>query len=115
MVNPGGTNADFDRTHLKNASIVEYPDNDTIFGQVAGGAADVMITDASEVSWQTGRDPRLCSVAVDHPFTLEQKAYLIPRSGEMTQQWVNQWLNLIANDGTYAALSRKWLGRVVGP
>jgi cyclohexadienyl dehydratase len=115
VVNPGGTNADFDRANLSHATVIEYPDNNTIFGQVTDGRADVMITDASEVRWETTQDKRLCGVGVDHPFTFSQKAYLLPRAAEFTQQWVNQWLNLVTGDGTYAALSQKWLGRVVGP
>jgi cyclohexadienyl dehydratase len=115
VVDPGGSNADFDKENLKNATVAQYPDNNTIFGQITGGKADAIITDASEIRWQSAQNPQLCGVAVDHPFTFTQKAYLIPRSGVMTQQWVNQWLDVIANDGTYAALSKKWLGRVVGP
>ncbi|BBZ30498.1 cyclohexadienyl dehydratase [Mycolicibacterium madagascariense] len=110
VVNPGGTNADFDHATLKNATIVEYPDNDTIFEQLVQGRADVMITDASEVRWQTARNPLLCGVAVDHPFTFSQKAYLVPRADVMLQQWIDQWLNLITNDGTFAAVSQRWLG-----
>ena len=110
VVNPGGTNADFDHATLKNATIVEYPDNDTIFEQVAQGRADAMITDASEIRWQTARNTRLCGVSVEHPFTFSQKAYLIPRADAMFQQWIDQWLDVVAHDGTFAATSRKWLG-----
>jgi cyclohexadienyl dehydratase len=115
IVNPGGTNAEFDKANLHQASIVGYPDNNTIFDQIVPGKADVMVTDATEVRWQTGRNASLCGVSVDQPFTFSQKAYLIPRSATNLQQWVDQWLNIIANDGTYAAISQKWLGRVVGP
>ena len=94
---------------------MKYPDNNTIFEQVIDDKADVMITDASEIRWQSSKNPQLCNVGADAPFTFGQKAYLIPRRDEMTQQWVDQWLNVIANDGTYAKLSQKWLGRVVGP
>jgi cyclohexadienyl dehydratase len=115
VVNPGGTNADFDKAALKHATIIEYPDNNSIFGQLTDGKADAMITDASEVRWQTTQQPQLCGIGVDHPFTFTQKAYLMPRAAELTQQWVDQWLNVVANDGTYAMFSQKWLGRVVGP
>ena len=37
VVNPGGTNAQFDEANLKNASIIRYPDNNTIFGQLVDG------------------------------------------------------------------------------
>ncbi len=115
VVNPGGTNADFDKANLKHATVVEYPDNNTIFDRIIGNDADAMITDASEIRWQTTQHPELCGVGLDHPFTFAQKAYLVPGTAAMTQQWVNQWLAVIANDGTYAALSQKWLGRVIGP
>ncbi len=59
---------------------------------------------------------RSCAGAsVDHPFTFEQKAYLIPHSNPALQQWVNEWLNIAQNDGTYARIAQKWLGQVVQP
>lgn len=115
VVNPGGTNADFDRDHLHNAQIVTYPDNNTIFEQLTTNSADVMITDASEIRWEENQDPQLCGQSLDHPFTFEQKGYLVPRPATDLQQWINQWLNVVQNDGTYAALSRKYLGAVIGP
>ena len=115
VVNPGGTNADFDKEHLRQAQVVSYPDNNTIFDQLINNAADVMITDASEVRWQANQNPQLCGVSLDHPFTFEQKGYLISRPATDLQQWINQWLNIAQNDGTYEALSRKYLGAVIGP
>lgn len=115
IVNPGGTNAEFDKGHLHDAHVVTYPDNNTIFGQVADDAADVMITDASEIRWQASQNPRLCGQSLDHPFTFEQKAYLITRTATDVQQWMDLWLNISQNDGTYAALSQRYLGAVIGP
>jgi cyclohexadienyl dehydratase len=115
VVNPGGTNADFDNEHLRQAQLVTYPDNNTIFEQLINNSADVMITDSSEVRWQTNQNPQLCGVGLDHPFTFEQKGYLVPRAGADLQQWIDQWLNIAQNDGTYAALSRKYLGAVILP
>jgi cyclohexadienyl dehydratase len=115
VVNPGGTNADFDKEHLHQAQIITYPDNNTIFDQLTSNAADAMITDSSEVRWQTNQNPQLCGVSLDHPFTFEQKGYLVPQTGTDLQQWMNQWLNIAQNDGTYARLSQKYLGDVLGP
>jgi cyclohexadienyl dehydratase len=115
VVNPGGTNADFDKEHLHSAQIMTYPDNNTIFGQLTNNSADVMITDASEIRWEANQEPQLCGVSLDHPFTFEQKGYLIPQSATDLQQWINEWLNIAQNDGTYAALSLKYLGAVIGP
>jgi cyclohexadienyl dehydratase len=115
IVNPGGTNADFDRTHLHKAAVVTWPDNNTIFDQVAAGAAEVMITDISEIRWQSTIDKQLCGVALDDPFTVEQKAYLLPSGAADLQQWTDQWLDIVRHDGTYAALSQKYFGRPTGP
>jgi len=52
---------------------------------------------------------------VDHPFTFEQKGYLVSQTATDLQQWIDQWLNITQNDGTYATLSRKYLGAVIGP
>jgi cyclohexadienyl dehydratase len=115
VVNPGGTNADFDKEHLRNAQVVTYPDNNSIFEQLTNNSADVMITDASEIRWQANQNPQLCGQSLDHPFTFEQKGYLVPRAATDVQQWMNQWLNIAQNDGTYAGLSSKYLGAVIGP
>ncbi len=114
-VNPGGTNAQFDKDHLHFAQVVNYPDNNTIFDQLTGNAADVMITDSSEIRWQTDQNPQLCGESLDHPFTFEQKGYLVTQTAPDLQQWINQWLNIAQNDGTYAAASQKYLGAVLGP
>jgi cyclohexadienyl dehydratase len=112
VVNPGGTNAEYDAANIHRATVVKYPDNNSIFDQVRGDKADVMITDASEIRWQVKQNPQLCGVALDHPFTFEQKAYLIPEGSPALQQWTNQWLNIAQNDGTYAHISQTWLGVV---
>jgi cyclohexadienyl dehydratase len=115
VVNPGGTNAQFDKDHLRFAQVVNYPDNNTIFEQVTNNAADVMITDTSEIRWQADQNPQLCGESLDHPFTFEQKGYLVTRTATDVQQWINQWLNIAQNNGTYAGLSQKYLGAVIGP
>ncbi|OBK71905.1 cyclohexadienyl dehydratase [Mycobacterium sp. 1274761.0] len=115
VVNPGGTNREFDNAQIHKAQVLNYPDNNTIFEQIDGNAADVMITDVSEIRWESSQNPRLCGQSLDHPFTFEQKAYLITRTAADVQQWINQWLNIAQHDGTYAALSRKYLGGVFGP
>ena len=92
---------------------MKYPDNNTIFDELSNNDADVMITDASEIRWESRQNPQLCGVSIDHPFTFEQKAYLIPQSDPALQQWVNEWLNIAQNDGTYARIAQKWIGQVV--
>jgi cyclohexadienyl dehydratase len=115
VVNPGGTNEEFDKAHLHQAQIVTHPDNNTIFDQLIDNSADAMITDASEIRWETNQNRQLCGVSLDHPFTFEQKGYLVSQPATDLQQWIDQWLNIVQNDGTYAALSQKYLGSVIGP
>lgn len=115
VVNPGGTNAQFDKSSLHRATVIEYPDNNTIFEQVSNGDADAMITDSSEIRWETMRNSLLCGSGVDTPFTTEEKAYLIGRTNPGLRQRVNDWLGAAQKDGTYARIAQQWLGRVVGP
>ena len=49
IVNPGGTNERFAKANLTHAHLEVFPDNKTIFEQVAAGKADVMVTDGAEV------------------------------------------------------------------
>lgn len=110
IVNPGGGNAAFDESHLHRASVVTWPDNNTIFDRLAAGAADVMITDVSEIRWQTAMNRTLCGVAVDQPFTSEQKAYLLPAGSQDLLQWTDRWLDVATHDGTYGTLNQKYFG-----
>jgi len=110
IVNPGGTNEQFDRAHLRRATIVEYPDNNTIFEQLVSGGADVMITDGSEIRWQRTQHRELCGIGTGRPFTSAQKAYLLPRSAGALLPRVDEWLAGIRRNGRYAEISHRWLG-----
>ncbi|MEE6175693.1 hypothetical protein [Mycobacterium sp. 050134] len=72
-----------DKATLHDATVIDYPDNNTIFDQVIAGTADAKIT---EIRWRTAKHPVLCGVDVDQPRTFEQKAYLIRHAGTTTQQ-----------------------------
>lgn len=111
IVNPGGTNEQFDTANLHRATIVHYPDNTTIFDALLAGQADLMITDASETRYQAGLHPgRLCAVHPDQPFTFGEKAYATPRGDVVFQQYVDQWLHIALNDGTWQRISGPVLG-----
>lgn len=111
IVNPGGTNASYDHATLKRATIVEYPDNNTIFDQLLANRADLMLTDANETRYQATQHPgQLCAVNPDHPFTSSPKAYLLPHGDTAFQRGVNQWLKTALTDGTYQRLSKPWTG-----
>lgn len=109
IVNPGGTNEKFDRAHLREAKILIYPDNTSIFDQLAVGKADLMITDASETRYQQKlHQGALCAIHPDKPFDFAEKAYWMPRD-EALKAFVDQWLHMTIENGTLAAETAKWL------
>lgn len=109
VVNPGGTNESFARASLKTAKITVFPDNTKIFEEILAGRADLMMTDAIETRLQEKRHPGLCAVHPDKPFTFSEKAYLLPRGDEAFKAFVDQWLRLRLNDGTYARINAAWV------
>lgn len=108
ITNPGGTNERFDRARLHAADIVVYPDNRTIFDQLAAGRADLMITDASETRFQAKLHPGvLCAIHPDQPFDFAEKAYWLPPDPAF-KAFVDQWLHLAKQDDEFDALYAKW-------
>ncbi len=108
IVNPGGTNERFDRANLHAAEIAVYPDNLTIFDEIAKGDADLMITDASETRFQQKLHPgALCAIHPDHPFDFSEKAYWMPPDPAF-KAFVDQWLHMTMENGAFAAIYAKW-------
>lgn len=106
----GGTNEKFADKHYPLGEIIRFEDNNTIFDEIIAGRADVMTTDASETMWVATKHPELCAVHPEDPFDFSQKAYLLPRGDVDFQEYVNQWLNIAKNDGSYDAAKKPWLG-----
>ncbi|MFF0624392.1 transporter substrate-binding domain-containing protein [Streptomyces sp. NPDC004296] len=109
VVNPGGTNEQFARAHIKRATLTVHPDNTTIFDEIIAGRADVMMTDASETRYQAKIHPELCAVHPDRPFTFSEKAYALPRGDEQFRAYVDQWVHLATHDGTYTKYEDAWM------
>jgi cyclohexadienyl dehydratase len=109
VVNPGGTNEQFARAHIKRATLTVHPDNTTIFDEIIDGRADVMMTDASETRYQSKIHPELCAVHPDKPFSFSEKAYALPRGDAQFKEYVDQWVHLATHDGTYQKYADDWL------
>lgn len=114
IVNPGGTNEQFARAHIKQATIKLHPENTTIFQEIIEGRADVMMTDASETRYQSKIHPELCSLHPEKPFTFSEKAYALPRGDEEFKEYVDQFTHLATHDGTYARYEAEWMGAPSG-
>ena len=106
--NSGGTNEQFARKNFPAATITIWPDNTTIFDQLAAGNADVMVTDAIEAIYQSTQHPGLVAEHPDQPFTSEVKAYLLPHGSPIAEQ-TDAWLTGALNDGTFDGIYQRWL------
>jgi cyclohexadienyl dehydratase len=109
IVNPGGTNERFDKSHLQKATIVPWKDNATIFDALAQGKADLMITDSVETRLQAKlHSDVLCPVHPDAPFDHSELGYWMPRD-VVFAAYVDQWLNLLNLTGEHQAILDRWL------
>jgi cyclohexadienyl dehydratase len=108
IVNPGGTNERFARANVRNAEIKVYPDNVSIFDEIAKGDADLMMTDASETRYQQKLHPGvLCAVHPDKPFDFAEKAYWLQRDTAL-KAFVDQWLHIAIEDGSFRKIYAAW-------
>ncbi|MSQ69608.1 MAG: transporter substrate-binding domain-containing protein [Gammaproteobacteria bacterium] len=106
IVNPGGTNERYVREHLRAAHILVYPDNRSIFKEIAAARADAMITDDVEVDLQVRRHPTLCRT---FPGTLTRadKALLMPPDPAL-KLVVDRWLQKQLTAGVPARLIKQF-------
>ncbi|WP_370551334.1 transporter substrate-binding domain-containing protein [Glaciimonas sp. PAMC28666] len=109
IVNPGGTNERFAKTHFKQAQLIAYPDNVTIFDQIVAGKADLMVTDASETLWQSKLHPELCAINPEKPLQFAEKAFMLPRGDVPFKEFVDTWMHQLKATGEYDAITNHWL------
>jgi cyclohexadienyl dehydratase len=84
VFNPGGTNETFAKAHFADAKLEQFPDNRTIFDEIAARHVDVMVTDGAEVDYQSRRHPGvLCPASVAAPFDHFDKAYWMTHDGAL--------------------------------
>ena len=106
--NPGGSNERFARASFKQAKIVIFNDNVTIFDEILKGNADVMISESVETVTQQKARPGLCAVNPDKPLQYGEMAWLLPRGDVAMKQWVDTWLHLSKAGGEYDRMLAEW-------
>ena len=107
--NPGGSNERFARANFKQAKIVIYNDNTTIFDEILKGNADVMISESVETIVQQKLRPGLCAVNPDKPLQHGEMAWLLPRGDAVFKAWMDQWIHLAKATGEYDRVVARWL------
>ena len=107
--NPGGSNERFARANFKQAKIVIFPDNVTIFDEILKGNADVMISESVETILQHKIRPGLCAVNPDKPLQYGEMAWLLPRGDGAMKEWMDTWLHLAKASGEYDRITGPWL------
>lgn len=107
--NPGGSNERFARASFKQAKIVIFDDNTTIFDEILNGHADVMISESVETIVQSKQRPGLCAVNPDKPLQYGEMAYLLPRGDATFKAWIDQWLHLARASGEYERIVAVWM------
>jgi cyclohexadienyl dehydratase len=107
--NPGGSNERFARANFKQAKIVIFADNTTIFDEILKGNADVMISESVETVVQQKLRPGLCAVNPNKPLQYGEMAWLLPRGDVVFKAWFDQWLHLAKASGDYDKTVSRWL------
>jgi cyclohexadienyl dehydratase len=107
--NPGGSNEKFARANFKQAKIVIFNDNTTIFDEILKGNADVMISESVETIVQQKLRPGLCAVNPEKPLQYGEMAWLLPRGDAVFKAWFDQWFHLAKATGDYDRIVARWL------
>jgi cyclohexadienyl dehydratase len=107
--NPGGSNERFARANFKQAKIVIFNDNTTIFDEILKGNADLMISESVETLVQQKLRPGLCAVNPDKPLQYGEMAWLLPRGDAAFKGWIDQWLHLARASGEFDRIVTPWL------
>ena len=108
MVNPGGLNEKFANANLTHATIIVHQKNEEIPTLIAGGKADVMITEITEAPYYVQTDPRLAAPLLNEPFTHGEIGVLMRKGQEDLLQLVNDVIRQMKSDGSLRLLHEKY-------
>jgi ABC-type amino acid transport substrate-binding protein len=97
----GSTAAEQVTTQFPNATLAEFPQQDTAFLEVASGRADAIVVESylAERFIQANPD-QLAVVALDAPLQIEFGSYAIPLGDDKFLTYLNSWLQYYKNNGT---------------
>jgi cyclohexadienyl dehydratase len=109
IVNPGGTNERYVRSHLHRAQVIVQPDNRAVFEELIAGRADAMITDDVEADLQAHRHPELCRT-LPGTLTRADKAIFMVQDAALLDA-VNDWLSRAIAQGVPARLLQDAMSR----
>ncbi|MBB6502561.1 transporter substrate-binding domain-containing protein [Pedobacter cryoconitis] len=91
--NIGGTNEQFARKHIHQATLNVIPDNQQVFITLLNSGADVMFTDETEAKYQQQKHPELSWIRLDEntspPYA---KAIMFNQADTLLRRQVNSWL-----------------------
>lgn len=108
MVNPGGLNEKFANANLTHAAIIVHQKNEEIPTLIAGGKADVMITEITEAPYYVQTDPRLAAPLLNEPFTHGEIGVLMRKGQEDLLQLVTNVIRQMKSDGSLRLLHEKY-------
>lgn len=107
----GGTNQEFAEVNYPDGELVTH-DNLTIFDELVAGNADVMTTDRAEVLYIANEYDELCAALPEETFDYSLMGYMLPQDDSTFKHYVDQWLTIALNDGTYGDIAEPWVGDV---
>jgi cyclohexadienyl dehydratase len=110
IVNRGGTNEQFARTHFPHAQLTVWPDNVTIFDQIVAGRADVFVTDSVEGRYRVRQHPELRVLHPETPFDSFGKVFLLPKNDVPAAVMINSWLASQLATGGVDRRVAEWIG-----
>jgi len=108
IFNPGGSNERFARANFKRAKLTLHGENVTIFDEILANRADVFVTESAEAITQQKLKPGLCAVNPDRPLQYGEMAYLLPRNDAVMKSFVDQWLHISIQDGSFKKIYGAW-------
>ena len=108
MVNPGGLNEKFANENLTHAQIIVHQKNEEIPSLIAGGEADVMITEITEAPYYVQTDTRLAAPLLNEPFTHGEIGVLMQKGQEDLLDFINGIIRQMKADGSLQQLHEKY-------